>query len=259
MDEILLEITPPVAVVTINRPDENNLLSPESLSRLGEVVDELKKSTTVHAVVLTGADGKYFSSGLLNPETRSAMTKDDVVSYILKANRTLDALEALPQIVICAINGDVIAGAVEIALACDIRLIADDAVMACPEVKWGGFPGAGGPVRMAPIVGRARALEIISTGRTVDAAEMAKLGLVNDMFPRDSVKIEALKLAHQMAENGPRAIRGTKRIINARLASGFAEARTLSDELRSRLEWSADVDEGIAAAKAGRKPQFSGD
>jgi enoyl-CoA hydratase/carnithine racemase len=257
MNEILFENTPPVAVVTINRPNENNLLSPDSLNRLGEIVDELSQNDAVHAVILTGAEGKFFSAGLLNPETRSAMTKDAVVSYVMKANRILDAMEALPQIVICAINGDVIAGAVEIALACDIRLIADDAMMVCPEVKWGGFPGAGGPVRLPTIIGRGRALEIIATGRTVDASEMAELGIVEAIHPRSKVLTEGLALAHRIAENGPRATRGAKRIVNARLAPGFADARTLSDTLRSELEWSPDVDEGIAAAKEGRKPNFN--
>ena len=257
MDEILFENTPPVAVVTINRPDENNLLSPDSLNRLGEIVDELNKDDTIHAVVITGTVGKFFSAGLLNPDTRSAMTKEAVVSYVMKANRILDALEPLPQIVICAINGDFIAGAVEIALACDIRLVADDAIMMCPEVKWGGFPGAGGPVRLPAIVGRGRALEIIATGRPVDATEMAQLGIVEAIHPRDKVLAEAVALAHRIAENGPRATRGAKRIVNARLAPGFAAARTLSDTLRSELEWSSDVDEGIAAAKEGRKPDFT--
>jgi enoyl-CoA hydratase/carnithine racemase len=258
MSEILFETIPPIAVITINRPEENNLLSPGSLNRLGEIVGELSKSDFIHAVVLTGAAGKFFSAGLLNPDTRSAMTKDAVVSYVMKGNRILDALEALPQIVICVINGDVIAGAVEIALACDIRLIAEDAVMACPEVKWGGFPGAGGPVRLPAIVGRGRALEIIATGRPVDAAEMAELRIVEAIHPKDTVLAEGIALAHRIAENGPRATRGAKRIVNARLAPGFAEARTLSDSLRSELEWSSDVDEGIAAAKAGRKPKFIG-
>lgn len=257
MPKILFENAPPVAVITLNRPEENNLITPDALSQLGEIVEGLKENDQVHAVVLTGAAGKFFSAGLLNPNTRSTMTKEAVVSYVMKANRILDALEALPQIVIAIINGDIVAGAVEIALACDIRIVAEDAVMTCPEVKWGGFPGAGGPVRLPSVVGRGRALEIIATGRAVDAVEMAQLGIVEDVHPKETVLTEGLALAHKMAENGPQAIRGAKRIINARLAPGFAEARTLSDDLRSRLEWSTDVDEGIAAAKEGRKPDFA--
>jgi enoyl-CoA hydratase/carnithine racemase len=258
MDDILLKITPPIAVITINRPDEQNLLNPDALDRLDKIIEELRENKLIHAVVLTGAEGNFFSAGLLNPNTRSAMTKEAVVAYVMKANRTLDALEALPQIVIAVINGDVTAGAVEIILACDIRLIAEDAILACPEVKWGGFPGAGGPVRLPGLVGRGRALEIIATGRTVRPDELLRIGLVEHVYPKDKVLLEGIALAQQIAENGPEATRGAKRIVNARLMPGFAEARTLSDDLRSRIEWSQDVNEGIAAAKAGRKPDFSG-
>ena len=108
-------------------------------------------------------------TGLLNPEIRGSLPKNEVLDFVFLANRVFDAVEALPQIVIAAINGTVMAGAVELALACDIRLVADHAKLSMPEAKWGGFPGAGGPVRLPMVVGHGHAMDLIGTGREIDA------------------------------------------------------------------------------------------
>jgi enoyl-CoA hydratase/carnithine racemase len=169
-----------------------------------------------------------------------------------------DAIEALPQIVIAGLNGLVRAGAVELALACDIRIAGDHVKLSSPEAKWGGFPGAGGPVRLPSIVGMGRALELLCTGREIDAQEMERIGLVDRVVERDSVHATLDEMARTIAENGPLATKGTKRIARMREASGFAAGRRLSDELRAALEWTNDVDEGIAAVREGRKPRFTG-
>jgi enoyl-CoA hydratase/carnithine racemase len=169
-----------------------------------------------------------------------------------------DAIEALPQIVIAGLNGLVRAGAVELALACDIRIAGDHVKLSSPEAKWGGFPGAGGPVRLPSIVGMGRALELLCTGREIDAQEMERIGLVDRVVERDSVHATLDEMARTIAENGPLATKGTKRIARMRETFGFAAGRRLSDELRAALEWTNDVDEGIAAVREGRKPRFTG-
>jgi enoyl-CoA hydratase/carnithine racemase len=113
-------------------------------------------------------------------------------------------------------------------------------------------------VRLPAIVGRARALELICTGREIDAAEMERLGLVLSVHPGDRLLAEARGLAVRIAASGPLATRGAKRIMNVRNAGGFAAARALSDALRHELEWSRDVDEGMAAHREGRAPRFTG-
>jgi len=115
-----------------------------------------------------------------------------------------------------------------------------------------------GPVRLPAIVGRARALELICTGREIDAAEMERLGLVLAVYAADRLRAEAHALASAIGASGPIATRGAKRIMNARRDAGFAAARSLSDELRHALEWSHDVDEGMAAHRDGRRPRFTG-
>ncbi|MGB0629934.1 MAG: enoyl-CoA hydratase/isomerase family protein [Alphaproteobacteria bacterium] len=257
MADIDLTKTPPVAVVTLNRPDDLNRLTPDSMALLGRIVDDIAADDDVHAVVVTGADD-IFSAGLLNPEIRASMTKDAVIDFVMLANRVFDALAHLPQITIAAINGPILAGAVELALSCDIRLVSENAKMSMPEAKWGGFPGAGGPHRLGMAVGHARALELICTGREIDASEMDRYGLVQGVHPAGVVKEAAREMAATIGANGPLATRGAKRILRERRAPGFAEARALSDELRRALEWSEDVDEGIAAHREGRHAAFKG-
>ena len=142
-EEIVLDIDAPLATVTIVRADDENRLTRANLERLGEIAETLKASDDVQAVLITGAGGEYFSHGLLNPVIRASLSKDEVLETVILANTVFDAIEALPQIVIAVINGSICAGATELALACDIRLVADHATLALPEAKWGGFPGAG--------------------------------------------------------------------------------------------------------------------
>ena len=257
-DEVLFERDGRVATITLNRPADQNRLTRDVLLRIQSMVDGLGEDGEVQAVVVTGSGRDYFSMGILNPAVRATYTKDQILELVRIANRLYDAIEALPQIVIAALNGAARAGAAELALACDIRLAAAHATFALPEALWGGFPGAGGPVRLPVIVGRARALELICTGREVDAAEMERIGLVLATHPADQLLPEALALARRIGQSGPLATRGAKRIINVRNLAGPAAGRALADALRHALEWSRDVDEGMAAHREGRAPRFIG-
>jgi enoyl-CoA hydratase/carnithine racemase len=257
-DEVLVRRDGRVAVITLDRPDDQNRLTREVLLRLQALVDELARDDETQAVVLTGGGTAFFSMGILNPAVRAGYTKPQILDLVRIANRLYDAVEALPQIVVAALNGIARAGAAELALACDIRLAARHATFALPEALWGGFPGAGGPVRLPMLVGRARALEIMCTGRELDAAELERLGLVLAVHPGERLLPEAVELAQRIAASGPLATRGAKRIVGTRLHAGFGEARTLSDTLRHALEYSHDVDEGMAAHREGRPPHFTG-
>jgi enoyl-CoA hydratase/carnithine racemase len=247
-----------VATITLGRPAEQNRLTRSVLLALQGIVDELAGDGTVQAVVVTGRGSAFFSMGILNPVVRASYSKEQILELVRLANRVYDALETLPQIVIAALNGATRAGAAELSLACDIRLAAAHATFALPEALWGGAPGAGGPVRLPMLVGRARALDIICTGRELDAAEMERLGLVLAVYPADRLLAEARALAARIAASGPLATRAAKRIVNTRLFGGFGEARALSDALRHAVEWSQDIDEGAAAHREGRTPRFTG-
>jgi enoyl-CoA hydratase/carnithine racemase len=247
-----------VAGIVFNRPDQQNLLSEDLLLELRNIASDLASNRDIHVLTLTGEGTECFSTGILTPALRGQLAKDQVLQLIRLANETFDAIEALPQIVIAGLNGHIRAGAVELALACDIRIAGNHVRLSSPEAKWGGFPGAGAPVRLPSIVGSARTLELLCTGREIDATEMERYGLVERVVPRDDVHAEMDALAEVIAGNGPLATRGTKRIVKLRQAAGFRAARELSDALRAALEFSHDVDEGIAAAREGRKPRFTG-
>src|SRR5213594_5237070 len=257
-EEVRVERDGRAMTITLDRPDDQNRLTLDVLLTLQGVVDGLGADEETQAVVVTGSGAAFFSMGILNPVVRASYTKDQILELVRMANRLYDAIEALPQIVIVAFNGAARAGAAELSLACDIRLAAAHATFALPEALWGGFPGAGGPVRLPMLVGRSRALEIICTGRELDAAELERLGLVLAVYPPDRLMPEARALAARIAASGPLATRGAKRIVSTRLLAGFGEARSLSDTLRYAFEESHDVDEGAAAHREGRTPRFTG-
>ena len=247
-----------VMTITLDRPADQNRLTRDVLLALQGMVERLREDDETQAVVITGGGAEVFSMGILNPVVRASYTKDQILDMVRTANRLYDALEALPQIVIAAFNGAARAGAAELSLACDIRLAASHATWALPEALWGGFPGAGGPVRLPGIVGRARALELICTGREIDAVEMERLGLVLAVHPAARLLPEAQALAARISASGPIATRGAKRIMNVRTTAGFGAARELSDALRHALEWSKDIDEGMIAHREHRAPRFTG-
>jgi enoyl-CoA hydratase/carnithine racemase len=256
--DVRVERADRVLTLTFDRPDDQNRLTRDVLLTMQGIADDLRDDDEIQAVVVTGSGSEFFSMGILNPAVRASYTKEQILDLVRIANRLYDAIEGLPQIVIAVFNGAARAGAAELALACDIRLAAAHATFRLPEALWGGFPGAGGPVRLPAIVGRARALELICTGREIDAEEMDRHGLVLAVYPADRVRAEGQALAARISASGPLATRGAKRIMNAGRAAGFAAARSLSDALRHALEWSRDVDEGMAAHREGRPPRFTG-
>jgi len=256
--EVRVERDGRAVTITLDRPGDQNRLTRDVLLTLQALVGRLAADEETQAVVITGSGSEFFSMGILNPAVRASYTKEQIVELVRTANRLYDSIEALPQIVIAAFNGAARAGAAELSLACDIRLAAEHATWALPEALWGGFPGAGGPVRLPGIVGRARALELICTGREIDAAEMERFGLVLAVYPAARLLPEACALAARICASGPIATRGAKRIVNVRNGPGFAAARSLADSLRHALEYSHDVDEGMAAHRENRPPRFTG-
>jgi len=247
-----------IVTLTLNRPEDGNRWRKEMLLAFEPVVEALHRDEDAHVVVIRGAGGEYFSWGAFDPAIRGAMGKQEIVDFVLRGSRLRDSLELLPQIVIAALNGKARGNGVELALACDMRFVSSRATISFPEADMGGIPGGGGPARLPSVVGRARALELICSGREVGAEEMVRIGFALAVYPPAKLMNEVMAFARRIAEKGPIALRGAKRIAHTRLAPGLREARQLSDELRAKLEWSHDVDEAIAAHREGRKPRFTG-
>ena len=142
-DEVRVDRDGPVVTITLDRPADQNRLTREVLAALQGIADRLAVDEEAQAVVITGRGAEFFSMGILNPAVRASYTKEQILELVRAGNRLFDALEALPQIVIAALNGAARAGAAELALACDMRLAAAHATFALPEALWGGFPGRG--------------------------------------------------------------------------------------------------------------------
>jgi len=255
---VLVEREDKLVTITLNRPGNHNLWNREMLLAFEPVIDALHRDEDAHVVVLKGSGGEYFSWGAFDPAIRGAMDKNEVVEMVLRGSRLRDSLEVVPQLTICAINGKARGNGVELSLACDIRLVSDRSTIEFPEADMGGIPGGGGPARLPAVVGHARALDLLCTGRLVGAEEMVRIGFAIAAFPHDRMIEEVMSYARLVASKGPIAVRGAKKISFTRLAPGLREARHVSDQLRSKLEWTHDVDEAIRAHKEGRKPRFTG-
>ena len=246
-----------LARVTINRPGRLNALGmnlAEEFNALGEALAEEKQ---VRVVVLTG-EGRAFSTGRDLKES-ATHTKEDADRYQLIGMDAVTKWEALPMPTIAAINGHTFGWGMEIALACDIRLVAEEATLCFPETALGVFPGAGGAVRLARLIAPGVAKELIYTSKRFDGREAARIGFANRAYPADSLVDEALALAAAIAANGPLGVRGAKKVIEQTRNMAMAQGIAFSNAVRMPLNFTKDFAEALAAFKEKRKPEFRGE
>jgi enoyl-CoA hydratase len=214
----------------------------------------------VHVLVLTGAGDKFFSAGADIGMLKS-VTPQFKYYFCLHANETLNRLEATPKLVIAALNGHCVGGGLEVALAADLRLACRGAgKIGLPEVQLGVLPGTGGTQRLARLVGKSRAMELMTTGATMDFDAAAELGLVNRVFERERFRDEVREYARQFVPpaRAARAVGLIKRAVQTGLEVGFEQGLALERELQQQLFTSEDAQEGLAAYLAKRPPQFKG-
>ncbi|MBM4162410.1 MAG: enoyl-CoA hydratase, partial [Ignavibacteria bacterium] len=241
--------------VTINRPDKLNALNAQAKTELKQVFEGMQTDPSVDLVILTGAGEKSFVAGTdikelteLDQESGSAFSADGQAVFDLIAN--------LGKPVIAAVNGYALGGGAELAMACHIRVAADNARFGQPEVNLGVIPGYGGTQRLARLVGKAKALEMILTGDPIDAQEALKIGLVSKVVPQAELIKSAEEIAQKILAKGQVAIRKALEALNATdemsLAKGQAEEARLFGECCA----SEDFQEGTRAFFEKRKPAF---
>jgi enoyl-CoA hydratase/carnithine racemase len=245
-----------VVTLTLRHPPVN-ALSTAVLTALGQHLDALESDTSARVVVLTG-DGLYFSVGADLKEL-ATLDPSRAPAIVAAGQALFSRLEGLRQPVIAAINGMALGGGLELALACDLRIVGDSAKLGSPEVNYGLMPAYGGTQRLPRLVGAAKAKELIFTGNMVSAAEAVRIGLANRSVPAGQELRAARDIAHTIAQRAPRAVQGAKRAIRAAsdrpIAEGFAfEAKTFESEVLG----SEDLAEGIAAFLEHRPPKFRG-
>ncbi len=246
-----------ICTLTLNRPKAMNSLDGALVQALGKTFEDLSYDAKVRVIILTGAGERAFCAGADLKERRT-MSEVDVRRRIDDYRRVFNKIAGCPKPVICAINGYAFGGGLELALACDLRLMSEQTQIGLTELRLGIIPGAGGTQRLTRLVGPARAKELIFTAARLDAERALSLGVINEAAPADELLDRARQLAEKMLLSAPIALAQAKRAIDTGsevdLQSGLdiealAYAVTLPTE--DRLE-------GLAAFKEKRKPDFKG-
>jgi enoyl-CoA hydratase len=257
-ETILLEnVEPGVWLLTINRPKQLNALAPQVLGELARAVVHLNGRRDVGALLITGAGDKAFVAGA-DIAAMSEMSALEGREFALEGHATLRALELAPFPVIALVNGYALGGGCELALACDWIVASERAAFGQPEVNLGIVPGFGGTQRLARLVGKGLALEMICTGRQVKAEEALRIGLVNHVVAPDKLLEKGLELARMAAAKGPVAVKMAKHLVQRGQDLDLANANAMEADVFGYVFATDDRREGMAAFIAKRSPRFGG-
>jgi enoyl-CoA hydratase len=254
---LLFELSDGVARITVNRPDKLNALNATVIRELGEAVERVRQEPGIRGVIVTGAGSKAFVAGADIAEI-AGQGPIDGKSRALEGPGVFRRLERCGKPVIAAINGFALGGGCELAMACHLRVAGEGARFGQPEVKLGIGPGYGGTVRLPRLVGKGRALELLLTGRMIDAAEAHRIGLVNVVVPADRVVAESEALLRGILENGPLAVQACLESVDAGFDMSLDDALLLEATYFGLLSGTADMKEGTAAFLEKRKAVFRG-
>lgn len=220
-DAVRMDVEDSVATIVLNRPEALNAFDREVFLGLQQAAHTIKENPDVRVVIITGAGDKAFSAGL---DLKMVASESGLVGIFESRRQGYDSLYSLKMIftayedlavpVIAAINGYCLGAAMELILCCDVRLACDTAVFGLPEIQLGVIPDLGSTQRLPRIVGLSTAKELILTGRRIDATEALRIRLVDHLYPKDHLMVEARKLAAEMAGIAPRLMHGAKRATN---------------------------------------------
>lgn len=244
-----------VALVTIDRPDALNALSFDLLDALASALESLDADPGARAVVITGSGSRAFAAGAdireLAPQSSGSLHDGGRFG-------AWDRLWAVGLPLIAAVRGFALGGGCELAMSCDMIVAAEDASFGQPEIRIGVMPGAGGTQRLTRAIGKARAMELILTGRSIGAVEAASLGLVTMVVPPDATRDAALELAGRIAAMPPLAVRAAVAAIRDADERGLSDGLTREREAFFRLFDTHDQAEGMAAFVEKRSPAWTG-
>ncbi len=248
-----------IAVIEMTDPPANTYTH-EMMRQLDEAILKARFDDDVHVIVLRGEGDKFFSAGA-NIAMLNEVTPRFKYYFCLHANETLNRLEQTPKLVIAALNGHTVGGGLEIAMAADIRIACKEAGKAgLPEVNLGVLPGTGGTQRLARIVGRSSAIELMSTGRVFSFEEAHEMGVVNYIYEKEGFFEQVMDYAMQFCppNKAALAVGRIKRSVQTGLELPFQDALALERELQQQLFQSADAKIGLAAYAEKKTAQFEG-
>src|SRR2546422_1185085 len=251
-----------VAILTLNDPPANTY-SYEMMQQLDARILEARMDESVQVIVITGSGEKFFCAGA-HIQMLSSVTPEFKYYFCLHANETLSRLEQTPKLVIAAVNGHCVGGGLEVAMAADLRVARRNAgKMGLPEVSLGVLPGTGGTQRLARLVGKSRAIELMATGELFDFERGRELGLVNQIFDAETPEQFTRQVSEYAAlfttpNKAAGAVGKIKRSVQTGAEIPFESALALERELQQQLFQSEDAKEGLDAYVNKRKPEFKG-
>jgi len=244
--DVLLELQEGIAVVTIDRPDVRNAISPATM---GELEDALDAAAAANVLVLRGSGDRAFVSGGDLKELAKIRTHEEAVAMAIRMRRLCDRIATFPAPVIAALNGHALGGGAEVAVAADIRVAADDIRIGFTQATLAIMPAWGGAERLAALVGRAQALLLTTTGDRLDAAEAHRIGLVDRVYPRGSFEESWRSLVRRIAASPARPIKS----VIAQAAPHHHPAHELSAANAFATLWTSDAHwAAVAGAEAQR-------
>lgn len=255
-NEVRVEKDHGVVEVTIDREAALNALNDRVLTRLGELFDAIENDPESAAVIITGAGSKAFVAGADVRELLEAGSGR--FAYVARAQAILSKVRASTRVVIGAVNGYALGGGCELALACDVRLAAENARFGFPEVTLGVMAGLGGTQLLPRLIGPGKAKYLLCSGKTITAAEACAWGLVEKVYEGARLMEEARVLAGRIAAAGPLAVRASKRAVDGGLDLPVDDAMRFEMEIYRRTTRSEDAFEGLTSFIEKRKPVFRG-
>ena len=256
-ENLLFDRDGAVARLTINRPQVLNALNSATIDELRRAVLDIKHDQGIRVVIITGAGEKSFVAGADINEL-AVQRPVEGKEHARQGQHVFDLIENLGKPVIAAINGFALGGGCELAMACTLRIAASTARLGQPEINLGIIPGYGGTQRLARLVGKGVALDLMLTGRQVEADEALRIGLVNRVVPREALMADAATLAGELAAKAPIAMQYIIESVNRGLEMSFDKAQFLETTLFGLVASTDDMREGTQAFLQKRKPQFKG-
>ena len=255
--QLLTEIKENILYVTINREQKLNALNKEVLAELADVIAKAAANNDVRGILLTGAGEKAFVAGADISEFQNYNLAEGKELAQKGHDNVFNAIEYCPKPVVAAINGFALGGGLELAMACHIRIASENAKLGLPEVTLGLIPGYGGTQRLTQLVGKGRAIEMITTADMVTAEKAAQIGLVNEVVPQASLIAKAEEILAKIKLRAPLAVASAIKAINA---SGNKEVNGFEVEIEefAKCFGTADFKEGVSAFLEKRKATFSG-
>ena len=254
---LLIDDANGVRTIRVNRPDKLNALNAATIDALDAAFTDAGNDTSVRVVVLTGSGPKAFVAGADIAEM-NGLTPVQGRDFSLHGTRMMRRVEKMAKPVIAMVNGFALGGGLELAMCCHLRIAADNAKLGQPEINLGLIPGFGGSQRLLRLAGRAATLELCLTGAPITAERALQLGIVNRVLPAAELEAETMKLAGQLANAAPLALRGMLDCVNIGGECGIEEGLEYESAQFGLMFSTDDMREGTSAFLEKRKPSFRG-